>query len=396
MPSPANLQELTDTDDAIASLADTTAVSMLAPEAESDEAGSESAGPCCDKCGAAAGADGLVICPHCGWYASLNTFVEVDLAFEKASGAGAETATAEQLPQKSHFRVWYELVPPWGWVIIASVLGVVIESVLARFITPAGSSLRTTWSLTQLALGVLLAAGCHIFNFVVLAADDADFGVMDILLKPLKLWIHAARELPTRLWVANTAACGVTAATMSIVVIGGIPYERLWDWGFQEPVKQNLMSAVMDRARKLESRNESLEDSIKDFAGSQNLEADELNQPKPEKPRSKADCVILGYQLDREARLEALVLGTSLRGKLIYAGNVALTMPDDERAMLLQKLNALRTHDPFIRIEAEAKWVRPRLACRVTYVERQRSGRLVDVQWDRLLGELPSGARNRD
>ena len=41
---------------------------------------------------------------------------------------------------------------------------------------------------------------------------------------------------------------------MSLVVIGGIPYERLWDWGFKEPPKQNLMGAVMDRAKQLDSR----------------------------------------------------------------------------------------------------------------------------------------------
>ena len=56
---------------------------------------------------------------------------------------------------------------------------------------------------------MLTFISCHIFNFVVLAAEDADFGVMDLLLKPLKLWIRAVRELPKRLWVSNTAASSV-------------------------------------------------------------------------------------------------------------------------------------------------------------------------------------------
>ena len=68
-------------------------------------------------------------------------------------------------PQKSHLHVWLDLMPRWGWVIIASVLVVVVESVVARFVTPAGSSLRTTWSLSQLAIGVIAVVGCHVFNF---------------------------------------------------------------------------------------------------------------------------------------------------------------------------------------------------------------------------------------
>ena len=109
---------------------------------------SEWTGPRCEKCAAPIKSDVVTICRSCGWYASLGTFVELDPNWETYTDEAAEPAAAE--PQKSHLRVWLDLMPRWGWVIIASVLAVVVESVVARFATPAGSSLRTTWSLSQL------------------------------------------------------------------------------------------------------------------------------------------------------------------------------------------------------------------------------------------------------
>jgi hypothetical protein len=228
---------------------------------------------------------------------------------------------------------------------------------------------------------------CHIFNFVVLAAEDADFGVLDLLLKPLKLWIRAAHYLPKRLWVANSAACGLAAVVMSLVVIGGIPYERLWDWVIKAPPKQTLMGAVMDRMKEIDSREgaDDLEEAVGDFAGSQDLASRQPPQPQPEKPREKADCVILGFVLDREGRLESLLLGTAHSGELIYTGRVTPELSDDERAALLQSLMALRSRQPFIPIEAEAIWVEPKITCRVSFGQRQKGGRLRDVKWESLL-----------
>jgi hypothetical protein len=342
-------------------------------------------GPRCEKCDAPLKSDVVTICRGCGWYASLGTFVEIDPNWETEHDDSEPVAAA---PQKSHLQVWLDLMPRWSWVIIASVLVVVIESVVARLATPAGSSIRTIWSLTQLALGVFTVIGCHVFNFVVLAAEDADFGVMDIFLKPLKLWIRAVRNLPTRLWVADAAATGLTAAFMSLVVIGGIPYERLWDWGFEAPPKQELMGAVMDRVKELDSRNgaDDLEEAIGDFAGSAEAGAyGDGFKLKEEEHREKADCVILGYSTNREGLLESLVLGAAHRGVLIYAGRVTPDLPDDERAALLQTLMSIRRRDPFIVMEADATWVEPKVTCRVSFGERLKGGKLRDIKWVSLL-----------
>jgi hypothetical protein len=366
-----------------------TALATLEQDADEPMRGSESTGPRCEKCQAPIKSDVVTICRRCGWYASLGTFVELDPNWEIETEDSDHAPSAA--PQKSHLRVWLDLLPRWSWVIIVSVLAVVVESVVVRFVTPADGGLRTTWSLSQLALGALIVAGCHLFNFLVLAAEDADVGALDLFMRPLKLWLRAVHNLPTRLWVANTAACGLAAALMSVLVIGGLPYERLWDWGVQEPVKQNLMGAVMDRVKKLDSRGGSgnLEDAISDFAGSQDVvPGAELPKPKPSKPRSKTDCVILGYQLDREGRLATLLLGTAHRGALVYAGRVTPEMPDEELTALREALQAIKSMQAFISVEAEATWVQPKYTCRVSFGEQQKGGRLRDVRWDRLLGSM--------
>jgi hypothetical protein len=263
-----------------------------------------------------------------------------------------------------------------------------VESVAVRLLTSTGSSLRTTWSLTQLAIGVLAFICCHVFNFLVLAAEDSDVGTLDLVMKPVKLWIRAAHNLPTRLWVANTAASGVAAAAMSLLVIGGLPYERLWDWGFEPPAKQELMGAVMNRVRKLESRNgaDNLEDAVGDFAGT----ADGLTDEKaiPETPRQKADCVILGYKLDKEGKFDSLELGTNFLGRLVYAGRVKPEMSAEEVAKLMDSLSKIRAHQPLIPIQAESvTWVKPKIACRVSFTHREK-GRLQGIKWQRLLGRI--------
>jgi hypothetical protein len=359
------------------------AVATLEEDAQPNDA-IEWMAPRCEKCEAPLKSDVVTICRKCGWYPSLGTFVEVDADWEIDGETGA---VATQLPKKSHLRVWLDLMPRWSWVIIGSMLAVLVESVAVRLATPVGSSIRTIWSLSQLVLGVVAFLGCHIFNFIVLAAEDADFGVMDMFLKPLKLWIRAAQELPKRLWVSNAAASAITAAALSVLVIGGIPYERFWNWGFDAPAKQELMGAVMDRVRELESRNEadSLEDAIGDFAGTQ----DGLVQtPDPDKLRERADCVILGYQLDKEGRLSTLVLGTTHLGNLVHAGSVTPKMPEHELAELVRTLADIQAPRPLITIESDRTiWVKPMYTCRVSFMQRQK-GRLTEIEWDKLLGTI--------
>lgn len=346
-------------------------------------------GPRCEKCDAPLASDVVSICRRCGWYASLGAFVEVDPNWETDSES---EPTAAETPRPSHIGVWIRMLPRWAWVIVASVLIVIVESVAARLATPAGSGLRTAWSLTQLAIGLVAVAGGHIINFLALAADDADVGLLDLFLKPLKLWLRAVHNLPARLWIANAAASGLVAAIMSLVVIGGLPYYRLWDWGVKEPPKQDLMGAVMNRVKQLDSGagSDDLEKSISDFAGSQDVEPKDKPKPEPPKPQNNTDCVILGYLLDRDGRLSTLLLGAADGGQLIYAGNVTPKLSDDELRSLGQMLQAIQINKPFIKIDAEATWVKPAYTCRVNFTERTKAGRLRDIEWNKMLGRIQS------
>src|SRR5262249_28194301 len=147
---------------------------------------------------------------------------------------------AEAKPRPSHLQIWLHLLPRWAWVIIGTTALLVAESVAARLATPPDSPIRMYWSLTQLGLGFLVFIGCQVFNLLVRATEDPDVGVLDLVLRPLKLWVRSWHELPRRLWIANGAINGYLATSLACSVIGGIPYERLLDWGIKQPPKENL------------------------------------------------------------------------------------------------------------------------------------------------------------
>lgn len=354
---------------------------------------SEWAGARCEKCKAPLVSDVVSICRHCGWYASLGQFVEVDPEMEIAAAPPATTTAAVARP--SHLQVWLRLLPWWSWIVIASVVVLLIESIVARFATEG--NVRTTWSLCQLTIGLLAAFGCHVFNFLVLTADDAEIGLLDLVMRPLRLWMRSVEQLPRRLWVFDGLVSGIVAAALSALVIGSLPYERLLDWGFKEPPKRDLMAAVMDQAKKLDNgKNDGdLEQSINDFAGKAGNEADDKPKNDPPKPKQTADCVILGFQLDREGRLTSLVLGTASSGQLVYAGNVTPKLNEDEINSLAASLRSITTLRPLLHIELEATWVQPKYACRVNYSERAPSGRLREIEWNTLLGNIERQTRGK-
>jgi hypothetical protein len=366
--------------------------SVQEPE-DSANATDEWTGAHCEKCDAWLVSDVVSICRQCGWYASLGQFVEVDPSWELDSEPEQAPVAA---PRTSHLQVWLGMLPQWAWIIVGSVLVLIVESAVPRFITPADSWVRTTWSLGQLAIGLLAAIGCHVFNFLVLTADDSEIGLLDLMLKPLKLWGRAVENLPTRLWVVNAAVSGLVAALLSVLVIGGIPYDRLWDWGVKQPPKQDLMGAIMDQVQKVDGNGEDdLEKSIHDFAGKNGEESADKRKADPPKPRQTADCVVLGFQLDRDGRLASLVLGTASSGQLVYAGNVSLRLGDDEMRSLTQSLQSIVTKRPLLHIELEATWVKPSYACRVNFGERAKNGRLRDIEWNTMLGNIQSRTRGK-
>src|SRR3954454_17510012 len=114
---------------------DTMLDNFTGPELETDPQSDERdwTGPVCEKCNAPLGSDVVSICRHCGWYASLNAFVEIDPNWEiETAPATKKTAAATQPLSLSD---WLKMVPRWGWVILASLLLVTTESLVARIAT---------------------------------------------------------------------------------------------------------------------------------------------------------------------------------------------------------------------------------------------------------------------
>jgi hypothetical protein len=343
-------------------------------------------GPRCDKCSAPIKTEMVKVCRSCGWYARLGTFVEVDPDWETED----ELNQAPPPPQPSHLEVWMQLLPWWAWAIIATVSIVVVESVAVRLLAPSNSWFRAAWSFTQLIIGGLTFVGCHVFSFLIQATDDADMTIQDLLIRPLKVWKRVLQGLPVRLWLVNAAAAGLTAIVMSLAVIGGLDYERLLDWGFEQPKKQNLMGAMVSQMQKAaKAKDENLEDAVKDFAGSQNVDQQEQQQQPtpPPKPRLETDCVILGYRANQDGQIHTLLLGTSLGKKLVYAGTVAPPNGQEFAGLALQ-LAAAKSASPFLQVHTDATWVQPKFTCRVTYNTQKKDGRLLGLRWEEYSGTV--------
>jgi hypothetical protein len=242
-------------DDSLISNENEAAMAVLEPQV--DASSGQKPGPCCEKCGVPSEFELVTVCRHCGWYPNLNRFVDVDQDFEAANVNASQSV---QTPKpRSHLEVWMSLLPRWSWILIITVLVIVVESIIALFVTEAESSGRLLWSVCQLVVGVAVFLACHVFNFLVAASEDSDVGFLDVCIKPVALWLRAFRALPNRLWVTDGALAGATATAMSILVIGSIPYDALFDWGGTAK-KQNLTAKMVEKTQQVPNRNSSNRD----------------------------------------------------------------------------------------------------------------------------------------
>jgi len=346
------------------------------------ESGSESFGPCCEKCGAPIAVKETLVCQKCGWYASIGTYVEIDKSWEIASNP--DLATEDDLKPAPKAKL-----PTWAYLLMGCVVGVIAESLAARLLTSDGSAVRTIWSLTQLLVGFVTFGVCHTCAFSLVMKNEADIKMMDYLLRPIKTWSMIFRDLPERSWVCYCGMGGLTAVAMSLLVIGAIPYERLLDWDVKEKAKSNLMGAIIEQAQNLAAEEEQgLEDAIGDFAGK--AELDDKKKNPDAKQRQKEDCIIVGYMANKDGEIQTLLLAAEHFAKLKYAGNVRATdLSDEDLHDLTEKLKAIRTHKSFVRKSISgATWVKPKYLCRVSYKRRGKQGGLFGTKVEGLLGEV--------
>ena len=351
---------------------------------DSQEGLEADAQPRCEKCGAVIKTSDSLACRECGWYASIGDYVEIDKTWEAWCDPDDEADPTDSAEEFS--------VPTWAIILGVCVVSVIGVSIFARVTTPSGSMARTGWSLTQLAVGGLTFVTCHFICFTRLMSVKADVNLLDIILSPHKCWMQLWEELPDNQWMAQGGAAGLMAVLMSLLVIGGIPYHRLLDWGFEKPPEQNLMAAVMDQAKNIQGEEKSLEEAIEDFAGSQDLEAEDqpIEEPVPEEPRLEADAVVLGYRVDQDNGLvSTLVIGVEHKGALVYAGRVVPDIPEDELEELTENLGQWKTATPFVTTDVSGViWVLPKQVAQVSYKRQGKSGWLYEAKFEKLRGVM--------
>ena len=341
-------------------------------------------GPCCEKCAASLSAHESLVCQQCGWYASIGSYVEIDRSWEVATNPELATE-ADTAPAAS------AKFPQWAFILAGCILCVIVESMAARLLTSAGGGgLRTLWSLTQLAVGLVAFGICHTYCFLQVMKSEADTKMLDYILRPIKSWSIIFRGMPERGWVCYIGLSGLTAVAMSLLLIGAIPYERLLDWNVKEKAKFNLMGAILDQAGNNAAEDEkNLEEAIGDFAGKAELDEEEKrNAAKNARP--KEDCIIIGYMTNQAGDIHTLFLAAEHYAKLSYSGSVPVTgLSEEDLHGLTTKLAASRTHRPFVRISIDgATWVKPKHLCRVSYKRRGKQGGLFGARLEDLLGEV--------
>ncbi|MEO1497890.1 MAG: hypothetical protein AAFV43_12155 [Planctomycetota bacterium] len=374
-----------------AALADPPIEDQQAPVSEAAAAPEEDTRPRCEKCGAP---NDAAACPACGWYPAAGVFVEIDKAYEALHNPELATQEAEEAPQselQKHLDVWRTLIPTWGWIIIGICLTLVISSAVARvYFDATGSAWRTTYSLTQLFFGVLALIVAHLTAFVLCSSEDAELGPKDVLVKPFKAWRTIVADLPDRVWLVQVGSGALAAILCATLIIGGIPYERLLDWGFKQRAQTNLVGAIAEQAKQLRAEEKSMEESMNDFASDAAgglLEGDAENAP--EKPRTKIDCLLIGYRLTKERRIDSVLLATETGGRLKYIGDVRPKLTPEERDELFAKFDRAEATRPFVRTNATAQWLRPKFTCKASYTEwPEGKSRPRELRWEELLEEM--------
>ncbi|QDU90150.1 hypothetical protein Pla175_35510 [Pirellulimonas nuda] len=347
-------------------------------------------GPCCEKCGAPQRDPGMTACTACGWYASLGIYVEVSREWESAMGGGPAAAP----PARASVGSVLGSIPGWAWGLLATQAVVVACCVALRLATSPESDLRSAWGVGLLLGGLVLAMLCHFAAFVLVAADDPDMSVLDLVVSPLKSWIKLCHGLPRRHWLLNACVSSLVTAVCAAGIVGGIPYERLWDWGIQAPTKKNLVAAIAQKGAGNKNEKQSMEEAMKSFADDAAVDGygpDGQLKPVPksaEIARKSIDGLIVGFTIGGKGRIDELIVVTEHNKRLLYAGRVRPTLPPAELDALQLKLQANLAPRPFVTVLGDANWVHPKFPCRLTYDRRVESGMLQGLLWDRPLAEI--------
>ena len=344
----------------------------------------EEAAELCIKCGEPQTDPHSAWCLSCGYYPQLDVVVELDKEVE-AMAEGAPIA-----PAVSPLTV----VPLWAWTVGLGVLAILGVSFSAWTIAPEGTQLQVLWGCGQAAGGAAIFLVAHVAAFVRASVAGDAVSFVDVVTQPLALWKFTIGKLPKSWPHIALGVWSVVASVCAVAIVGGIPYERFWDWGIEERADKQTQNAIASQMAAGSGEEMSMEEAMDEFAagaGVGEITEGEEEEKKPVATKSM-DCMIVGYVPSDENRTNVaeFVVASVFRGNLKFVGKVAVDLPRSQVRDVMRRLKQRETDKPAVANRETAVWIRPGMVCRVKYVSQSKqSGRLSGPEFDRMLADVP-------
>jgi hypothetical protein len=275
------------------------------------------------------------------------------------------------------------------WILAGAQLAVVLVSLAGRLLTEPDSTARMSWALAQWGLGTVVFWVAHFRAYLFAIMENAQLGVLDLVIKPLAIWGPTVKALPGSLRLVLCGSCSFTGGLCGPLLIGGIPYAAIWEIGPRAQARQNLVQAITSQAAKAQGTARNLQEAVKGFAGEGNGEGMERAKPVAPPPARTIECLIVGYRPLDESDFSELLLAADVDQQLRIVGALTAGIPDEVRDELNRALRTSHRETPFVRTNVTGMiWVEPRWACRVRYRDWTSSRRLERPVFDELLAEL--------
>jgi hypothetical protein len=218
--------------------------------------------------------------------------------------------------------------------------------------------------------------------FAIMVNDTLSF--VDILLKPVVIWKATLDELPKTTKRVALGTWGLTAAIFAALVVGGVRYDEIIDWGKVPPKKKlkPMVTVPIDAPPDDKSLEESIED-FKDQAGVGELTDEQLQKLKGNRQKM-VKCLIIGFTPNRESDFDSLVLAVEEGTKWRYAGVMREGVSVEVRSLLNERMRTIRRSSPAVPCDVTAIWLEPKLMCTVWYEDWNADQRLIRPFFDKL------------
>jgi hypothetical protein len=319
-------------------------------------------------------------CRKCGYHPTLDCVI--DLVGEDLEQDAAVVAEPVAKPSaKEGLSLLFKMTPAWIRRCAMAAVTAGLLGVLARMLTDPEGIARMVCALMLLLVAKAAIGTAHVWSFFYAVPESDRLGVGDLFMRPFTIWAPTMRdiELPG-VWRRPTLLVfGIVAEVVGLAVVGGIPWDRVWQLGPAEPPKKQLVDSIANVGK------------APDAEGS--------NDPNnPAAVGRRGDCVIIGYVPSLGTQLlgdsgddidfSTLVLASDIRGKLTFVGVVTGGVPDEDRAAIRKRLREIARPRPIVPAAVSAAWVEPVLTCRVIYTRMTEDGRFEGLAYDKLLAEV--------